>query len=41
VILPIALSGVILFIVAGLAWTARLVYVGNLLIAEDVTAPSP
>jgi hypothetical protein len=44
VILPIALSGVILFIVAGLAWTARLVYVGNLdaqALAEKAAVPAP
>ena len=30
VILAIALAGVILFIVTGLVWTARLVHIGNL-----------
>ena len=44
VILSIALAGVIMFIVAGLAWTARLVHVGNLdaqALAEKVATPAP
>jgi hypothetical protein len=44
VIVAIALAGAILFIVAGLAWTARLVYVGNLdaqALAEKVAVPAP
>lgn len=43
-ILAVALTSVILFIVAGLAWTARLVYVGNLdaqALAEKTGSPVP
>ena len=43
-ILAAALAGVVLFIVAGLAWTARLVHVGNLdakELAEKVAAAAP
>jgi hypothetical protein len=44
VIVAAALTGVILFIAAGLAWTARLVHVGNLdaqELAEKVATPYP
>ena len=43
-ILTVAIAGVILFIVAGLAWTARLVHIGNLdaqALAEKTGTPSP
>ncbi len=39
-----ALAGVILFIAAGLLWTARLVHIGNLdmlALAEKTAAPAP
>lgn len=39
-----ALTGVILFIAAGLAWTARLIHVGNLdaqALAEKLATPDP
>ena len=44
VILAIALAGVILFIAAGLAWTARLVHIGNLdaqALADKTACPRP
>jgi hypothetical protein len=45
VILAAAISGVLVFIVAGLAWTARLVHVGNLdahaLAEKAASAPRP
>lgn len=44
VILAVAISGVLVFIVAGLAWTARLVHVGNLdaqALAEKTAVPRP
>jgi hypothetical protein len=44
VVLAVALAGVISFIAAGLAWTARLVHVGNLdaqALAEKVAVPVP
>lgn len=44
VILAVALAGVILFIVAGLAWTARLVHIGNLdaqALADKTACPKP
>jgi hypothetical protein len=44
VILAAALAGVVFFIAAGLAWTARLVHIGNLDaqdLAEKVAAPAP
>lgn len=44
VILTVALAGVILFIVAGLVWTARLVHIGNLdaqALAEKTACPRP
>jgi len=44
VILTVAIAGVTLFVVAGLAWTARLVHVGNLdaqALAEKTATPSP
>jgi hypothetical protein len=44
VILAVALAGVTLFIAAGLAWTARLVHVGNLdaqALAEKAAVPAP
>lgn len=43
-IVAAALAGVIVFIVAGLVWTARLVYVGNLdaqALAGKLAAPHP
>ena len=43
-ILAVALAGVILFMVTGLAWTARLVHVGNLdaqALAEKTASPVP
>jgi hypothetical protein len=44
VILTVALAGVILFVVAGLAWTARLVHIGNLdaqALADKTACPRP
>jgi hypothetical protein len=44
VILAAAIGGALAFIVAGLAWTARLVHVGNLdalALAEKAAAPPP
>jgi hypothetical protein len=44
VILAVALTGVILFIVAGVAWTARLVHIGNLdaqALADKTGSPEP
>jgi hypothetical protein len=44
VILAIAITGVILFIAAGLTWTARLVYIGNLdaqALADKTACPRP
>jgi hypothetical protein len=44
VILAVALAGVVLFMVTGLAWTARLVHVGNLdaqALAEKTASPVP
>jgi hypothetical protein len=44
VIVAAALAGVIVFIVAGLAWTARLLHVGNLDaldLADKVRTPAP
>jgi len=44
VILAVALAGVFLFIVAGLAWTARLVHIGNLdaqALADKTACPKP
>jgi hypothetical protein len=44
VILAVAIAVVILFIVAGLAWTARLVHIGNLdaqALADKTGTPSP
>ena len=44
VIVAAALAGVGVFIVAGLAWTARLVHIGNLdahALAEKLDSPSP
>lgn len=44
VILAVAISGVLVFIAAGLIWTARLVHVGNLdahALAEKVAVPHP
>ena len=44
VILTVAIVGVILFIVTGLAWTARLVRIGNLdaqALAEKTATPVP
>jgi hypothetical protein len=44
VILAIALAGVILFIVTGLVWTARLVHIGNLdaqALADKTACPRP
>jgi hypothetical protein len=44
VILAVALAGAILFIAAGLAWTARLVHIGGLdaqALAEKVASPVP
>ena len=43
-IVAAALAGVILFIAAGLTWTARLVHIGNLdmlALAEKTAAPEP
>ncbi len=43
-VLSVALAGVILFIVTGLAWTARLVHIGNLdayELAEKTASPVP
>ncbi len=43
-ILAVALAGVVLFMVTGLAWTARLVHVGNLdaqALAEKIASPVP
>ena len=43
-ILAVALAGVVLFMVTGLAWTARLVHVGNLdaqALAEKTASPVP
>ena len=43
-ILAVTLTGVILFILAGLAWTARLVHIGNLdayELAEKTASPVP
>ena len=43
-ILTVAIAGVILFIVAGLAWTARLVHIGNLdaqALADKTACPKP
>ena len=43
-ILAVTLAGVILFILAGLAWTARLVHIGNLdacELAEKTASPVP
>jgi hypothetical protein len=44
VILAVALAGVILFIVARLAWTGRLVHIGNLdaqALADKTACPGP
>jgi hypothetical protein len=44
VILVVALAGVILFIAAGLTWTARLVHIGNLdaqALADKTACPRP
>ena len=44
VVLAIAVGGVLVFIVAGLVWTARLVHVGNLdaaALAEKAAVPHP
>jgi len=44
VILAVAISGVLVFIAAGLIWTARLVHVGNLdaqALAEKTAVPRP
>ena len=44
VIVAAALAGVSVFIVAGLAWTARLVHIGNLdaqALADKLGSPSP
>jgi hypothetical protein len=44
VIVAAALGGVILFVAAGLIWTARLVHIGNLdvqALAEKVATPEP
>jgi hypothetical protein len=44
VIVAAALAGVIVFIAAGLVWTARLVYVGNLdaqALADKLATPHP
>jgi hypothetical protein len=44
VIVAVALAGAVLFIAGGLAWTARLVHIGNLdalALAEKIGTPDP
>ncbi|MGO9143826.1 MAG: hypothetical protein ACLP70_20635, partial [Streptosporangiaceae bacterium] len=43
-IVAVALAGAVLFIAGGLAWTARLVHIGNLdalALAEKIGTPDP